>query len=121
MLKFTKTESECKTDLEKWMYIMNHLEKLDDIPWSSQNDQFKELAHVSNVASLTPEERFVYEENLRIYRDNLATHAASYLDGKKEGRKEGRREVARNMLAEGFDVHQVAKMTHLSIDEIKTL
>jgi predicted transposase/invertase (TIGR01784 family) len=125
MPEFTKTESECTTDLEKMAYIMNHMEHLKNIPWAAQDELYAELSTVSNVAALSPKERAIYDETLKQYRDNLATLAASYLDGKAEGFKDGKKqksqEIAQKMLSDGFDIQQIAKLTQLTITEIEAL
>jgi predicted transposase/invertase (TIGR01784 family) len=137
MPEFTKTESECTTHLEKMAYIMNHMEHLKNIPWAAQDELYAELSTVSNVAALSPKERAIYDETLKQYRDNLATLAASYLDGKAEGFKDGKaegfkdgkaegkkqqsQEIAQKMLSDGFDIQQIAKLTQLTITEIEAL
>ena len=67
------------------------MEKLSNIPWAAQDELYEELSKVSNVAALSQKELEIYEENLRQYRDNLATLEASYLDGKNDGLEEGRK------------------------------
>ena len=47
------------------------------IPWTAQDELYAELAKVSNVAALSPQERAVYDETLKQYRDNLACIAAA--------------------------------------------
>lgn len=63
MPEFTKTESECENDFEKWSYIIKNMDTLDHIPWADQNDVFAELAEVARLDRLTPEERTAYEES----------------------------------------------------------
>ena len=133
MPEFTKIESECSTHLDKWAYIMNHMENLNDIPWATQDELFAELSSVSDVAALTPQERAIYDENLRQYRDNLATHAASFLDGKEEGLKEGKeaglkegkeernKAIACSLMSANMPDEFVSQHTGLSLDEIHQL
>ena len=56
LLEFTKTQSECKTDFERWIYVMNHIKELDKIPWEDQNGMWSELVDVCSIAALSPEE-----------------------------------------------------------------
>ncbi len=145
MPEFTKTESECTTHLEKMAYIMNHMEHLKTIPWAAQDELYAELSTVSNVAALSPKERAIYDETLKQYRDNLATLAASYLDGKAEGFKDGEakgfkdgeakgfkdgeakgekqksQEIARKMIAKGAEIEFIAEITGLTLAEIEAL
>ena len=133
MPEFTKTEAECTTDLDKWAYIMNHMEKLNNIPWAAQDELYAELSKVSQVAALSPKERAAYDENLRQYRDNLAALAASYEDGIKEGEKIGREqgekigreqrnlEIASKLIDLQFEDGIIVQSTGLSLNEIQKL
>ena len=98
------------------------------------NDEvYAELAKVSNVAALSPEERIIYDENLRIYRDNLATIQAAYEDGYRDGYeagfkegheagvKEGISRLVTNMFKKGLSADAIAEMTGLTIDEVGAL
>ena len=109
------------------------MEKLSAIPWAAQDELYEELSKVSSVAALSQNERAVYEENLRQYRDNLATLEASYLDGKndgleegrmegrKEGRMEGRMEIVRNLMALNVSDEIIMRSTGMSLDEVQKL
>ena len=129
MPEFRKNKRGCKTDFDKWMYIMNRMEKLKEIPWQAQNELFVELSKVSSVAALSPEERFAYEENLRMYRDNLACAEAAYLDGHDAGFSEGREsgftegkiDVAKKLFACGMSDAQIAEITELPLEKVREL
>ena len=81
---------------------MNHMDQMTSIPWAAQDELYAELSKVSNVAALSPQERAVYDENLRQYRDNLAMIAAAHQDGKEEGLKEGKEEGLKEGKEEGL-------------------
>ncbi|MBQ9243894.1 MAG: PD-(D/E)XK nuclease family transposase [Proteobacteria bacterium] len=70
MPKFDKPESECSTDLDKWLYILKNA-SLDRIPWADQNEAFAELAQVARLDSLTPEERCAYEKSCEELREGM--------------------------------------------------
>ena len=113
MPRFTKTQSECKSDLDRWIYIMNHLNHLDSIPWEGKGEVWDELADASKVAALTPEERFAYDEELRNLWDLQATNAATIHNTI--------REMAQKMLAKGLDTALIAEISGLSMNEIEKL
>ena len=71
MPKFDKPESECSTDLDKWLYILKNMASLDRIPWADQNETFAELAQVARLDSLTPEERCAYEKSCEELREGM--------------------------------------------------
>ena len=105
------------------------MEKLKEIPWKAQDEVLAELEKVSNVAALSPEERHIYEVNLRVYRDNLAVLEASYQDGHESGFNEGhesgeekaKKEIAQSLIQQGFADEMITKTTSLSFDEIQKL
>ncbi len=122
---FNKTESECVTKLDKWTYLVKNMEKLKEIPWKAQDEVLAELEKVSNVAALSPEERHIYEVNLRVYRDNLAVLEASYQDGHESGFNEGldeaKEKFALSLLKDGAELSFIAKHTGLSLDDVQRL
>lgn len=117
MPEFTKKESECTTALDKWAFIMNHMEKLDNIPWAAQDELYAELSKVSNVAALSPHERAVYDEHLRQYRDNLAMIEAAHQDGEYDKAIQ----IARSLLSANMPDEFVSQHTGLSLDEVQRL
>ena len=93
------------------------MEKLSNIPWAAQDELYEELSKVSNVAALSQKELEIYEENLRQYRDNLATLEASYLDGKNDRNLE----IARNLMALNVSDEIIMQSTGLSWDEVQKM
>ena len=93
------------------------MEKLSNIPWAAQDELYEELSKVSNVAALSQKELEIYEENLRQYRDNLATLEASYLDGKNDRNLE----IARNLMALNVSDEIIMRSTGLSLDEVQKI
>ena len=105
------------------------MEVLKRMPWLAQDAVFQKLASIADVASLTQQERIAYDENLRIYRDNIAVFEGQYLEGlekglekgEAKGRAEAMMENARRMKADGMTSALIAKYTGLSVDEIEQL
>ena len=52
----------------------------------------RKLSEIAEVASLNKEERQLYDESLRQYRDTIIVMEGQYLEGEKKGRAEGRAE-----------------------------
>ena len=57
---------------------------------------------------INPVERYYYNKSWKEGRQ----------EGRKEGRKEGRMYVAKNLLADGFPIDRVVRLTELSEEEI---
>ena len=126
---FKKEEHECENDFERWIYVLKHMETLERMPFKARKAVFKRLEDVVTLASLNKAERRLYEENLKVYRDNLATeaYAVDYgmrkglAEGERVGEKKERLKNARGMKAEGIPSELIAKITGLSLQEIEAL
>ena len=114
---FRKKEQECKTDFERWIYILKHMETLNRIPFQPMKAIFERLAKVTNVESLTPDERYAYERDLKAYRDYKAQMDYAI----EEGFQKANLRNAKAMKAKGYPVNDIADITGLSIKEIEKL
>ena len=56
-----------------------------------------------------------------ILREEIMRESVIYQDILQQGIEQGIEQVALNMLQEGIEVEQVAKLTHLSLERIQTL
>jgi len=130
---FTKEESECETDFERWIYVLKNMETLNRLPFKARKAVFEKLEKIVDIASLTKEEREKYDESIKVYRDHLATIAYAKEEGmekgreegiekgRKEGRAEGIKEIARNMKALNLPQETILKVTGLSVEELEKL
>ncbi|WP_298647783.1 Rpn family recombination-promoting nuclease/putative transposase [uncultured Proteiniphilum sp.] len=122
---FAKEERECKTDFERWIYVLKNMETLERIPFKARKAVFEKLEQIADIASMSKEERERYDESIKVYRDHLATLAYAEQKGREEGREEGERNkqlaIARNLKTEGIPVGIISKATGLSVEEIEKL
>ena len=106
---FTKEEEECITDFERWIYVLKNMETLNRLPFKAR--------------------KAVFDESIKVYRDQLVTIAFAKEKGIEEGMEKGRKEVekkkqleiARNMKAKGFAAEDISELTGLPVKEIKEL
>ncbi|WP_347394519.1 Rpn family recombination-promoting nuclease/putative transposase, partial [Parabacteroides leei] len=122
---FTKEADDCETDFERWLYLLKHMDTLDRMPFKAQKAVFDKLLEVADVANLSKDERVLYDEALKRYRDykNTIDYAEErgIEKGRKEGRKEGVYSVAKVMKEKGLPLLTIAEVTGLSEAEIETL
>ncbi len=138
---FTKDADDCETDFERWLYLLKHMDTLDRMPFKAQKAVFDKLLEVADVANLSKDERVLYDEALKRYRDykNTIDYAEErgiekgrkegieigVTKGLKEGRKEGKKEgvysVAKAMKEKGLPLLTIAEVTGLGEAEIETL
>lgn len=129
-----KNAEECETTLEKWLYLLKNMDKMEAIPNTFMREPvFRRLGEKAKYAVLSEKEKKAYNESLKIYRDNYAIAETERTEGREEGRKEGREEgrkeglkeafsqVVRNMLEMGMGVEAIARATGLSIQELENL
>ncbi len=115
--KFTKREEELQTTFDKWLYVLKHLPNLEDRPHALQERVFQRLFEAAEIARFNPEERQLYEENLKVYRDlkNVVDTA------KEEGRAEKAKEVVLSAYTAGLDLTLIAQISELSAEEVRAI
>ena len=130
---FNKTEAECETPLDYWLYNLKHMEQLEHLSFKGQKALFNRLEELARIANMNKKERAEYEAALKIYRDNENVVTTARREGKEEGRKEGREEgiaigeergvlkTARLMKHNGASVEFIKQCTGLTDEEIENL
>ena len=126
MPNFNKVENELKTQLDKWLYFIKHLEDFQSIPEIFKNEIiFEQAFEKAELAKLTNEQFESYEGSLREYRDIKGYIDTAFDDGKAEGIAEGiakeKIEIAKSMLSLGIDITLISKATGLNIDAIRKI
>ena len=122
---FKKEADECRDDFERWIYVLKNMEILDRMPWAAKDSVFHKLAEIGEVSNMTKDERLKYDAALRHYRDTLNVMRSAEDKGRQQGLTEGRQQAniqtAKNLLAMGLSVDQIAKATGLSCEEVMKL
>jgi hypothetical protein len=67
--RFTKHEDELETNVERWMFVLKNLSRLNDLPEALRNKVFQKLFEQAKIANMTKEELDEYQESLKNYRD----------------------------------------------------
>ena len=119
-----------------WIYIIKNMEKLKEMPFVDKNPVFRMLAEIGDLRKLTPEERELYDEDIKVMRDLYATRkweeeqkrmeiekgrAEGREQGRAEGRAEGKLEIAKNLLAMGIPMDKVVQASGLTEEQISAL
>ncbi len=94
--------------------------------FKKNSEAYKRLCEVSDVDSLTPEERYDYEADLRIVRDTINQIRGAYLAGIEAGlaeaRAEGiaseRQDAIRFLLSYGISPEVIAAQYEISPEEV---
>ena len=126
---FTKSEEECETGFEKWIYVLKYMEVLERLPFTAQKKIFDHLAKLADVRCLSSEEQEKYDESIKAVDDYYSGLYGSYVEGEEKGIAKGRAEgelsksltIARNLLAMGMSLPQIVKATGLNEEQLKQL
>jgi predicted transposase/invertase (TIGR01784 family) len=107
--RFKKKFCRCKTTFDLWLYLFNNLHKLKNIPSKFNNDLFRPLFEVAEIAKFTDEELRIYEASMKYGNDYKATIEYA----KKETRIETRKETLAEVLSlwrKGYSPEEAEKM-----------
>ena len=127
--KFDKSAEQLASKIEKWIYVLKYLAKLQDRPLALQEKIFTKLFAAAEIAKYSREEREVYENSLKYYRDFNNVLDSAYEDGEQKGRIEGKIEgkveerilIAQKMKMKGIDINIIIEFTGLTAEEIEKL
>ncbi|MDR1004848.1 MAG: Rpn family recombination-promoting nuclease/putative transposase [Prevotellaceae bacterium] len=86
---FKLQEDECKTNFQRWIYVLKNMETLNQVPFTDDIAVMRELKEIISVASMDPEKYDLYQASLKAYRDNLAVITYKVQEGRAEGIAEG--------------------------------
>ena len=118
---FKKSEEECETNFERWIYILNNMETLKRLPFKARKAVFERLEKLASKANMTQEERAQYEEEWKVYNDYFNTLDFAEQKGVQKGLQKGKEETARNLKELGVADDIIIKSTGLSKEEIEKL
>jgi predicted transposase/invertase (TIGR01784 family) len=129
MPNFKLSEDKLNTRLDKWLYFINNLEDLENIPTLFNDIVFEQAFEKAELSKLTREESDKYDMNLKVYRDNKNTldytvetaFDKGKIEGKIEGIKEGKIETAKKLKNLGISIEVISQSTGLRREEIEKI
>ena len=115
--KFVKEDKSLETDLDKWLYVLKNMSRMDKIPVYLRKPIFEKLFSIAEYTNLTKEEKAMYDSSLKYKWDNK-----NVLDyAVKEAEHKKTIDIAIEMKKDGLPLAQISKFTKLSIEEIEKL
>ncbi|MCL1957449.1 MAG: Rpn family recombination-promoting nuclease/putative transposase, partial [Fibromonadales bacterium] len=109
--RFNKTESECKTVMDKILFAFKNGHKLKKAPKSFKERELKDIFNIAEISNFTESELYRYEAVMMNKYDQRACIAYA--------EKKGVMKTAKNMLAKGFSVADVLKATNLTREQVR--
>lgn len=130
-----KNWNECDNEIERLMYLIKNMDKLDKNSEIYKSKEYKEIFDAAETENMLNEEVVAYSQSLQklhdiqsgleyarqeFYNDGIEKGRAEGIAvGLEQGKLEGLRETARNLLKAGVDINFIHEITGLSIDEIQ--
>ena len=130
---FDKSEEECETGFEKWIYVLKYMEVLERLPFTAQKKIFDHLAKLADVRCLSSEEQEKYDESIKAVDDYYSGLYGSYVEGEEKGIAKGiakgmakgmakeKIDTAYRLLSMGLSEAQVSTATELPLEEIQKM
>ena len=126
---YRKEVTERSGIVEKWMYVLKNLSRLEGRPPELRERVFERLFEAARIAAYTREERNQYESDMmneNDYRNTIEYAreeglAAGLAEGLAEGEAKGKAEVAKKLLRAGMPEEQIMEFTGLSAEQLATL
>ena len=123
--RFMKSEAECNSFLEYWIYNLVNMNNLKEISFKDRKAIFDKLERLASQANLTEEELARLEEDWKNYNDYFNTIDFAKKEGKEEGLAEGEKkknlENAKKMKEMGLSLDIITQVTGLPLEEIEKL
>ena len=121
MPKFSKTVDELETRFDKWLFVLQNLNRLDRVPDKLKERIFEKLFETAEIAKFTPDQVRSYEDSLKYYRDLKNSLDTARNEGLSEGIEKGIEKVAKNALKLGKSISEIFELTGLTKEQIEKL
>ncbi|MDE7421369.1 MAG: Rpn family recombination-promoting nuclease/putative transposase [Muribaculaceae bacterium] len=112
-----KEWEDCKTELERRLYLIKNMEKLNKDSKPYKSGEYEEMFNASEIASIAAEDLVEYRTSIikEMERESELEYA------KEEGIEKGKLEVAIRMRENGFSNGDIMLATGLSEQQIESL
>ena len=125
MPKFNKTLDRLESQFDKWLYALKHMPSLNQVPEGLQDDVFRRLFKIAEIAGFDEAESEAYRESLKVYWDLNNSFDTAREEGWEQGREAGReaekRSIALKLLNQGIAPDVIAQASGLSLEELERL
>jgi len=122
--KFNKKIDELSTIIERWAYFFKHAEETskEDLVKIIGNEAIMQRAYEElDRFNWDEEELSAYEAAMKKQMDYEASMEQKYDEGKAEGKAEKAQEIAKKLLKQNIEIHLIAELTGLTVEQIKAV
>lgn len=108
-----------RTDLDRWIFTLKHLEDMTDLPYAPMNEAFTRLEELARVENLSEDERREYEYSLKRYRDSRNQMLYVRREGMARGQDLAYRRICSRMYKQGMSVDRIAALLDMPEDDVR--
>lgn len=116
-------EEDCVTGFDRWLYNISNMSTMERIAFKHENKLFRKLDEMAAYASLTREERDLYDSQVKAARDRKGQLEYAEMEGRAKGLAEGRAQIMSEMIFEmanqGLTLDTIANISKLPKDQIR--
>ena len=129
LTRFSKAVSECRSDIDRILYILKNMGNLHNQPQELQTEVYRRIFEACEIAAFTKDKRIQYERDMYDEKRLRGIEAAYRKIGQEEGRAEGRTEgelaarkaTAMKLIEMGMPLEQISEATGLDKETLETL
>ena len=120
LVRFDKDESECTTDMDRMLFILKNMGRLDRQPELLRREIYTKIFEACEIARFNEDKLIQFNKDMYDERRRRNGElAAAIEEGMEKGLKKGREEAVRKMLAAGLSMEQVCGIMGMTADEIR--
>lgn len=123
--RFKKEQKDLKSQLESFLFYLKNMSYLKEIPSDISYEPVNNMVQIAAVESLSPDDRDLYDRNMRnafdIRTEKIYAREEGLAEGRAEGAAKSQREIAKKMVSNKIEIEMISKCTGLTGEEIKAL
>ena len=119
--RVSKTWDKCKTDLERRLYLIKNMEKLNKNSKPYKTGDYDEMFKASEMSSMAAEDIVEYRNSIIKEMERESELEFAKEEGREEGRLVERYEMARKMKKNGVPLGDILLYTGLPEEEVRKL
>lgn len=117
--KFTKSVDELETEQDVFLFLLNNLETLSELPPTMDPDLYGPLFERARIANFTNKEKALYDLAVLTEERHLADIKSAQNRGKKEGKTQATETFVKKLLQSGcFSLETIAELMELTPEEV---
>ncbi|MDE6096386.1 MAG: Rpn family recombination-promoting nuclease/putative transposase [Muribaculaceae bacterium] len=124
-----KSEEECVSEFDQWMYNLINMPNMESMAFINQKKLFDQFDKIASYATLSDSDRRAYDADLKAYRDLRGQLEYAEEKGRKEGEAKGRKEgeekgeakMIREMARQGIGIDTIATIAKMTVDKIRRI